>query len=261
MLTHLRIFFEQLFSAFWLIPALMVMTGILGAIGLVNLDRSGIVPHWLIRSDWLYNGGGTGARTLLGTIAASAIGVAGTVFSITIAALSLAAGQMGPRLLRNFTQDRGNQLTLGAFLGTFSYALMVLRSVRTQNEGEFVPYLSLSIGILLAFLCVATLIYFVNHMAGRINVDTVVELVSGEMHETIGRLCEAEACVLPSPRFNARDGALITDPRRGYVADIDVGSLASWAEEQNVTLKLLRRAGDYVFPGAPIAVCYLFRIG
>lgn len=58
----------------------------------------------------------------------STIGVAGTVFSITIAALALAAGQMGPRLLRNFTRDRGNQFTLGAFLGTFSYALMVLRS-------------------------------------------------------------------------------------------------------------------------------------
>ena len=43
---------------------------------------------------------------------------------------------MGPRLLRNFTRDRGNQITLGVFLGTFSYALMVLRSVRTQSRGR-----------------------------------------------------------------------------------------------------------------------------
>ena len=104
-------------------------------------------------------------------MAASTIGVAGTVFSITIAALSLAAGQMGPRLLRNFTRDRGNQITLGAFLGTFSYALMVLRAVRTRSEGEFVPHLSLSVGILLAFVCVAALVFFVGHMAGRINVE------------------------------------------------------------------------------------------
>ena len=54
---------------------------------------------------------------------------------------------------------------------------MVLRSVRTPNEGEFVPHLSLSIGILLAFVCVATLVFFVGHMAGRINVDTVIEFV------------------------------------------------------------------------------------
>ena len=125
---------------------------------------------------------------MLGAVASSTIGVAGTVFSITIAALSLAAGQMGPRLLRNFTRDRGNQVTLGAFLGTFSYALMVLRSVRTPGEGDFVPHLSLSVGILLAFVCVATLVYFVGHMAGRINVDTVIELVSEDVRSAIQRL-------------------------------------------------------------------------
>lgn len=78
------------------------------------------------------------------------------MFSITIAALSLAAGQMGPRLQPSFTHDRGNQITLGAFLATFSYALMVLRSVRTQDEGTFVPHLSLSVSILLAFACVGS---------------------------------------------------------------------------------------------------------
>lgn len=96
----------------------------------------------MLQSTWLYNGGATGARTLLGAVVSSTIGVAGTVFSITIAALAVAAGQMGPRLLRNFTRDRGNQITLGVFLGTFSYALTVLRSVRAQGEGEFIPHTS-----------------------------------------------------------------------------------------------------------------------
>ena len=166
------------------VPGSIVLAGVLAALAFVQLDRSGIVPRWLLE-DWLYDGGATGARTLLGTVASSTIGVAGTVFSITIAALSLAAGQMGPRLLRNFTKDRGNQLTLGAFLGTFSYALIVLRSVRTQEEGAFIPHLALTVAIVLAFVCVATLVYFVGHMAGRINVDTVIELVSEEVQSAI----------------------------------------------------------------------------
>jgi uncharacterized membrane protein len=49
-------------------------------------------------------------------MAVSTIGVTAMVFSITIAALSLAAGQMGRRLLRNFTRDRRNQITFGIFL-------------------------------------------------------------------------------------------------------------------------------------------------
>ena len=170
----------------------MVLIGIGAGFLMLSIDRSGIIPRGVIEGPWLYNGGGTGARTLLGAVASSTIGVAGTVFSITIAALSLAAGQMGPRLLRNFTKDRGNQLTLGAFLGTFSYALIVLRSVRTQSEGEFVPHLSLTVAILLAFVCVGTLVYFVGHMAGRINVDTVIELVSAEVSAAIRRLTVEE---------------------------------------------------------------------
>jgi uncharacterized membrane protein len=84
-------------DAFWLLPAAMVVLGALGGLGMVAIDRSGMVPHWLIDSSWLYSGGATGARTLLGAVASSTIGVAGTVFSITIAALSLAAGQMATR--------------------------------------------------------------------------------------------------------------------------------------------------------------------
>ncbi|MEP7300071.1 MAG: DUF2254 domain-containing protein [Caldimonas sp.] len=212
------------------------------------------MPRWLIDSAWLYNGGGTGARTLLGAVAGSTIGVAGTVFSITIAALSLAAGQMGPRLLRNFTRDRGNQITLGAFLGTFCYALMVLRSVRTQSEGEFVPHLSMSVGILLAFICVGTLVYFVGHMAGRINVDTVIELVSGEVRVAIER-AGTHAPQPPLPAASTwRESFVVTDPRHGYVEHIDADRLADWADTRQTQLRLLVRAGDYVFPGAPIAL-------
>jgi uncharacterized membrane protein len=252
--ARFRKLLSDLGETFWLLPGAMVVAGIILALGLVNLDRSGTIPKWLIESPWLYSGGGTGARTLLGAVASSTIGVAGTVFSITIAALSLAAGQMGPRLLRNFTRDRGNQVTLGAFLGTFSYALMVLRSVRTQEEGTFVPHLSLSIGILLAFVCVGTLVFFVGHMAGRINVDTVIDLVSQDVRVAIARLTTTDAQALPPSGAFWRQALPITDTRRGYLQQLDDTGLAAWAAKNKVSIRLLVRPGDYVFPGAPIAL-------
>lgn len=253
MRAHLRKWLGALADTFWLLPALLTLLGIFGAVGLVSLDRSGALPEWLIDNAWVYNGGGTGARTLLGAVASSTIGVAGTVFSITIAALSLAAGQMGPRLLRNFTHDRGVQVTLGTFIGTFSYALMVLRSVRSLDEGSFTPHLSMTVGILLAFVCVATLVYFVGHMAGRINVDTVIDLVSEDLRDAIKRLTRDQAGEEPPPESFWQGGVLVYDMRRGYLQELDAPGLAAWAAEHGTTVQLLVRAGDYVFPGAPIA--------
>lgn len=253
MIARFRKLVSDIAGAFWVFPALLVLACIAAAFALIGADRS----DWLQVSrfrDWLYDGGTTGARTLLGAIISSTIGVAGTIFSITIAALSLAAGQMGPRLLHNFIRDRGNQLTLGVFLGTFSYALIVLRSVRTEAEGAFIPHLSLTVAIILSFVCVATLIYFVGHMAGRINIDTVIELVSDDLSLAIQRLT-TDRQQEPPPDTTVWHGAsTVTDDRRGYLQHLDEDGLVRWAIEHHVGIRLLVRPGDYVFPGAPIAL-------
>lgn len=254
MIARLRKLLGDLGDVFWLLPGALVLIGIFGAVGMLAIDRSGIIPPMLLKQHWLYDGGGTGARTLLGAVASSTIGVAGTVFSITIAALTLAAGQMGPRLLRNFTRDRGNQFTLGVFLGTFSYSLMVLRSVRDQEDMTFVPHLSLTVSILLAFLCVATLVYFVGHMAGRINVSTVIELVSGDVRRSIQRLTMDTAQPLPPADDFWREATPVLDSRHGYLQHLDADGLAHWASEHNTAIRLLVRPGHFVFPGAPIAL-------
>lgn len=250
---RLRKLLDELSDAFWPVPGLMTLLGFIGGVGLVAVDRSGLAPDWLLDNVWIYSGGGAGARTLLGAIAASAIGVAGTVFSITIAALSLAAAQMGPRLLRNFVQDRGVQVSMGAFLGTFAFALTVLSNVRTVEEGSFTLHLSLTAGVLLAFACVGTLVYFVAHMASRINVDTVVQLVGDDVRTAMDRLTSDRRGAAPPPAAVWREATTVADPRQGYLQQIDMGGLADWAAAHGTAIRLLVRHGDHVFPGAPVS--------
>jgi uncharacterized membrane protein len=140
---------DSLRSSYWFVPGLMAGSAIALAFAMVTLDRSSKSGP-IENLGWIYTGGSDGDRTVLSTIASSMITVAGTAFSIVIVALQLASSQFGPRMLRNFMQDTGNQVVLGTFIGTFIYCLLVLRTVRGDNYNVFVPQISVTVGIMLA---------------------------------------------------------------------------------------------------------------
>jgi uncharacterized membrane protein len=180
-------FWEALHTSFWFLPALMTF----GAIG---LSFATIALDWLVKERLLkrvalvWIGGIEGARQLLSTIAGSMITVTGVVFSITIVVLALASSQFGPRLLRNFMRDRGNQVVLGTFIATFTYCLLVLRSIHGGDGAPFVPYISVSLGIALALMSVAVLIYFIHHVSVIIQAPTVIAMIATELEAGIERL-------------------------------------------------------------------------
>ena len=72
---------------------------------------------------------------MLIAIAAAIITVVGVVFSVTIVALTLASQQFGPRMMRNFVRDIGNQVTLGVFVATFVYSILALVVVTAGFPG------------------------------------------------------------------------------------------------------------------------------
>ena len=121
-------------NGFWAIPAACVTGALLLAHGLVSLDRS-----LTDRVAYAFGAGPDGAREVLSAITTAMITFTGLVFSITIVVLQLTSSQFSPRVLRTFLRDRLTQLSLGVFVATFVYAVMVLRTVDSGEETEFVP--------------------------------------------------------------------------------------------------------------------------
>ena len=172
MKLRLQLFFDSLRYSYITVPMSMAVFGLFLAWGTLNLDALSLnVPSdkdpsrammaLQFGQSLLYSGGVDGARALLGAIAGSIISVAALASSIAITALALASGQFGSRLLRNFMDDRGFQITLGTFNGTFLFCLVILRSTRSADEGGGgVPQISVTMAMVLAVACVFLLIYF-----------------------------------------------------------------------------------------------------
>lgn len=252
----LRQRWADLRASFWLRPAAMTLAAALLSALLVASEGRIALPSWL--EAWVYAGGTAGARDVLGTIAGAMIGVAGTTFSITVAALTLASTQMGPRLLRNFTRDPGNQYALGALVATFAYALVALRAVHEVEEGAFVPQLAVTFGLLLAFACVGVLIWFIDHVASSINVDHVVAMVHRDLAEAMSSLPPAQdrAPEEPAAPPEGEPASLCAPERGGFLRVLDDDALADWAAEHGARLQLRVRPGDFVFPGSRIGAVW-----
>ena len=100
MKTLLMKYWGRLRSSFWFVPAAMACLAVALAVSAVELDKA-VAGDFLQRLSWSYSGGAEGASLLLGTVAGSMIAIAGTVFSMTLVALSFASSQLGVCAVEN----------------------------------------------------------------------------------------------------------------------------------------------------------------
>ncbi|WP_042426181.1 DUF2254 domain-containing protein [Streptacidiphilus anmyonensis] len=253
---------EALRTNLWVVPALEA----LAAAGLfaitLGLDRAAYNGKLDLPS-WVLSGSADGARQVLTTIAAAVITVVGLVFSITIVALTLASTQFGPRMLRNFIRDRGTQLTLGTFVATFLYAVLVLVAISPGPHGDFVPHLSITTTLALTLVDLATLIYFINHIARSIQLPQVVASIA---HDLAGAIDDQSALGADAPDRTERglspsellarlrtEGAVITTSASGYLQYLRHDRLVRIARDADAVIHIPYRPGHFLVQGHPLA--------
>lgn len=262
MIARLRSLWLNINASYWFFPALFSLIAFTLSFVTVHLDRNG-AAEWLGEFSWLQPARPEGARTVLTVIAGSMIGTAATVFSITIAAVAYASGNYGPRLLTNFMEDRGNQVSLGVFIATFVYAVMVLRVVRSEDERAasaadaaatslpgFTPQLSLLVATAMAIWAVAVLVYFLHHIPSSIRINTVLQGIGKRfVRDVKTRFPEEEGGREPGQQ-NA--GEPVSARANGYIKIIDFERLQDIASGAEGCIALKLRTGDFVHRGVPL---------
>lgn len=265
--------YQSVLASYWFVPTIMAILAAILALVLIQID------NWLPRTfvgdnPFFYATQPDGARSILNAIGGSMIGVAGTVFSVTMATVVFASGTYGPRLLTNFMNDRGNQVTLGTFVATFVYSILVLRTVRDGGDeafgAMFVPNLAIYGAILLAICSIGILIYFIHHVPSNIHISNVI---AGIGHNLIVRI-EREFPELSDEdeAREARDwqvpGCFRTEDldrtpgdaayssihaeKDGYIQIIDKETLVEAAAKSEVVVRAACRPGVFVHSGRVI---------
>jgi len=265
MRARIQLWLYAIHGSYWFVPALMAIAAILVSQLTVQADRE-FGGQWMASSWWANLNQPEGARALLATVAGSMITVTGVTFSLTILAVSYATSHFGPRLLDNFMHDRGNQVTLGMFVATFLYCLLVLRTVRSasgpfdesSSTTAFVPNLSVLVAVLLTMASVGVLIYFIHHIPESIYIANVLNNISQQISSKVDDLYPqmlGEPIVGPPVDVDDRmNGAIeVRSQQSGYLQGLDETSLLEFANENDSIVRLLCRPGDYLLPEQVIA--------
>lgn len=248
--SKLKQYWYNIKSSLWFLPALMALVAFGLAFSFIELDSR--INYEKFPVAWfIYGGQREGARSVLSTIASSMVTISGVTFSITLVALTMASSQFGPRLLRNFIADKGNQFVIGTFIATFIYSLIVLLTIRGTGEEEFIPKISVIFAFLLAIFSLGVIIYFIHHVTTSIQADYVIkssyyEFISiardSFLEKEEGRPL-SYSDELEKIKNEYGNSTQVCFHGSGYIQSIDYENSCTWAEKNNVVIEWL------VYPG------------
>lgn len=248
---------ERLASELWPIPTAAIVLGVALGIVLPVVDQT--IDEQLSPgvAALLFGGGVDSARAVLGAIAGSLITATSLTFSLTVVALQLASSQASPRVLRTFSKDRVVHVTLAIFVGTFAYALTVLRTVRdaTTSEAQQIPRVAVTLASVLTLASVIMLTLFLAHLSRQLRVETTMKQVHSETSATIALVSGTASdgvAVIPND-YRPPAAALALAGGSGFIRVVDRARLLGVAVREDLVIEEEFAAGRHVVTGTPVA--------
>jgi uncharacterized membrane protein len=257
-------YWMELKATFWFVPVFIIFMAVFLSIALVSLDNRVSIAHEGWVRFFLVNSSDS-ARSILSTISGAMIGVAGTVFSVTLVALTLASSQFGPRLIKNFMYVRLNQIVLGSYVSTYLYCLLVLNALRDNDGYSFVPSISILFAIFAAVANIILLIVFIHQIAVSIQADRVISdissLISKQVEllfpESIGdKIDDDDNADYDAEKSSYPKRISVKSPKSGYLQYIDDEILIEILTKNNSLFEIYIRPGSFLVKNGEIGVLY-----
>jgi uncharacterized membrane protein len=244
-----------------IIPLLLGASGLALAYWLLSTEAD-LLERWhASRLPWLYGVDADTARGPLSSLLAGLMTMASLMVSVTFVILTLAANQLGPRLIPTFMADRQIQTVLGLFLGTILYVLVVLRSLDGTRGVEGVPHIAVTVGSALTIVCLFALLFYVHKVARSIMVDSIVAQVARGLHRNIRDMLpdNADATERSLPHLSGPSTGTVSLGRSGYIQVVDYDALVALASREQALLQVAVRAGHFILRNGEYVVVHAER--
>jgi uncharacterized membrane protein len=235
-------------ESIWLLPGIYSIFAFLLAVIVIYIDHyelaEGVVPSFLMTNVEL-------AQTILGSISAALLTMTTITFSTIMVVLTTYSSQFSPRTLNNFVEDPVTMRVLGIFMGGFVYSILSLLFMSESWYESSV--ISATVGVLIAFICLAFFAYFIHNVATSIQVSKLIrEITDGALNSIRRqeRVLESEFVNVIDDRkdagFSYQNIKDVKCKGYGYVQLFDFEGLASYASERELGIEANFLIGDFL---------------
>ncbi|MCV2394828.1 DUF2254 domain-containing protein [Actinotalea sp. M2MS4P-6] len=238
------------------VPVLAVLGGALLAVATLGLSLAIEAPT-LATVDV--------AQQVLLAIGGATLTLAGFVLTIATLSLQFGATTYAPRLVEQLRRDRLLRFTLGGALGTFTYSIVVVLTVRSQHQD------AATVATVLALVgATGTVLLFIallDRLTARLRPGRTMAQLTEDARQAIARTYPDPASGAPEHGRDGVPGAasagwaeLPADAvvRReegfGSLVDVDAAALATLARERAIQVDLLVPIGSFLGPDEPVAL-------
>ncbi len=240
-------------TSLFVLPMVAVVLAVATGAGLVALDSilddAGRVPL-------VFTSTVDSARVILSTVAAATISFAGIAFSVSLLVIQRTSAQYSPRVVQTLFRDPFNRRVMAMVVGTFTYCVVVLRSVRApiaEDGTAVVPNLSVSFALLMGIGAILAIVAFIDHSARAMDVSEILQRVSGDsiaqMRITLPELGDDDGVVEAAVDFvDAPVHHVVRFESGGWVQRLDIGALKQLTPA-NGGLRVHTAPGRYAVDG------------
>jgi uncharacterized membrane protein len=203
------------------------------------------------------------ARELVTVIASSVTTLLALIFTIIVVAIQLASSQYSPRTLSTLLQDRPSHFTIGVFVGTFIYTLIILVGLHTIEpdvDRDTISGVSLTLAFVLAVISLGTFAVYSNHIIHSVRITSLINRVGGETREVIKKMYNKPLLknkeTTEKELLDKEPVRVIYANRAGVFDNIDVGKLIEKAVKRDAVIVVVPVVGEFVPKGAPLLHIY-----
>lgn len=259
--ARVRVFWESLSTSYWFIPVLMMLGSVALCYTCLSVIERAFLPDFL--QPLIPRVTPENVQQLLSTVAGAMITFTSIAFSMTLVALTLASNQFGPRLIRNFMNDKSTQAVLGIMVSTFLFCLLSLHHLSSIAENQDAISLLAGFTVFFAIVDCVTIVYFIHHVSRSIQADQVIA-------NCFNAFCSSIDSLLPKPESDSAHKAvneswtstqesfpLVLHARcSGYVQTINYASFMAMSAVKVSGSEIHVRSGDHVVKDAKLITLY-----